>query len=367
MPPAPRASRPDDVEIHYTHPSGPQIGRWVRHQVFSATQESGSCHKFIVRHLTVNKKPNGDIGEVKVDPEILRMPGGIDHLVDELCEMAQQDANAMREGVQTYGISAYFRGNPEYSPRTFFRVSAEDAFDHDAEASDPSEPPTERGIAAQLMRHNEALARSQTINTQNLIETLMRDNTSQRALIERQMAQAMDFAAIMQEAMDNSTARRIAERDAASKSEVVGSMLEHVKLLIPVILNKIAGQKIAPETDSSFTLLASLFESLTPEQQQRLFSEFLTPSQAAVLAEFVDTYEKRKRVLTAKPEAPPAPALKLGVMFDKTQDRLRNMDPTKSEDQQLTVMETRAKSFKDAFTKPLPAIGLPIRPADRKP
>jgi hypothetical protein len=86
-----------------------------------------------------------------------------------------------------------------------------------------------------------------------------------------------------------------------------------------------------------------------------------------VLAEFIETYEKRKRTLTTKGDDNPGPALKLGLMFDKTGDRLRNLDPTQSDDKQLTRMETRAQSFKTAFSRPLPSIGLPIRPAGSDP
>jgi hypothetical protein len=364
MRPTPSSQELEEV-VQYNHPSAPQIGRWVRHNVLNVTDENGRCTKFVVRHLTVNKKANGDVGEIRV-PENIAEINGIDHLIDQICDAAQQDANAMREGVQTYGVFAYFARNRDYSPRTFFRVSAEDSFDHDAEGGDPSEPPTDKGITSQLMRHCEALTRSNTIHSSNIIEILMRDNASQRALIERQMAQSMDFAAVIQESMDNATARRIAEKDAAAKAELTGSMIEHVKVLIPVIINKLAGQKITPETDASFTLLASLFESLTSEQQQRLFTELLNPSQAAVLAEFVDTYEKRKRTLTSKPADTPKSPLNLGLMFDKTSDRLRTMDPTQSGDTQLTAMETKAKSFKDAFSRPLPTIGLPFRPAPEK-
>ena len=364
MPPTPPSIEAEP--IHYNHPSAPQIGKWIRHHVLVANTEYGECYKLVVRHLTVNKKPNGDVGVVKV-PDDITSVGGIDHLIDEVCEMAQQDANAMREGVQSYGLYAYFKNDRDYAPRTFFKVSAEEAFDHEAPDGEGSEPATEKGLLSQLMRHNEANTRLTTIHTHNMIETLMRDNASQRALIEKMMAQSIDFAAIIQESMDNSTARRIAEKDAASKAEIVGSVVEHLKLLLPIILNKIAGQKITPETDQSFTLLAGLFESLTSEQQQKLFTEFLTPAQSAVLAEFIDTYEKRKRTLTTKGDNNPGPALNLGLMFDKTSDRLKDMDPTLSSDKQLTRMETRAQSFKSAFSRPLPTIGLPIRPSDSDP
>ena len=365
MPTTPSRSS-DPTPVQYSHPSAPQIGNWIRHNVLTTTTDNGKCYKLIVRHLSVNGKPNGDVGTVKIDDDIQAIDG-IEQLIQDVCEMAQGDANAMREGLQRYAVYAYFDKNRDYVVRTPFRVNAEEAYDSEAGEGEGSEPASEKGLLAQLMRHTEAQTRITTIHTNNIIETLMRDNASQRALIEKQMGQAVDMAAVIQESLDNSTARRIAEKEAATKAEIVGSVVEHLKLLLPVIMNKVAGQKIAPESDPSFTLLASLFESLTSEQQQKLFTEFLTPSQSAVLAEFIETYEKRKRTLTTKGDDNPGPALKLGVMFDKTGDRLRDLDGTKSDDKQLARMETRAQSFKNAFSRPMPTIGLPIRPAGSDP
>lgn len=365
MPPTPPSST-ELQPVQYSHPSAPQIGNWIRHNVLASTPDNGKCYKLVIKHLSVNGKPNGDVTTIKVDDDIA-VVDGVEQLIQEVCEAAQNDANAMREGLQRYAVYAYFNLNKDYVPRMPFRVSAEENYDHEAGEGEGSEPANEKGLLAQLMRHNEANARITTIHTNNIIETLMRDNASQRALIEKQMGQAVDMAAIIQESLDNSTARRIAEKEAATKAEIVGSVVEHLKLLLPVILNKVAGQKITPETDSSFTLLASLFESLTSEQQQKLFTEFLTPSQSAVLAEFIDTYEKRKRTLTTKGDSNPGPALNLGAMFDKTKDRLSQLDPAGSSDKQLASMETKAQSFKKAFSRPLPSIGLPIRPAGSDP
>jgi hypothetical protein len=361
-PHGPHAS--EDHFLQGNHPSSPQIAKWVRHQVLGQSTKAHDCTQIVVRHLTINKRPNGDVGLFKIDYDSIDA-GGIDHLIDEICNSAQQDANALRQGIQNYGVYAYFDSNPDYAPRTFLRIAAEDAYDPDADEGSPSEPPNNTGITSQLMRHLEATMRTSTVHTHTLIETLMRDNQSQRALIEKMMGQSIDFAAIMQESLDNSTARRIAEKDAALKSETIGTAFEHLKLLFPVILNKIAGQKIAPETDQSFTLLAAFFESLSAEQQQKLITEFCSPSQAAVLAEFIDTYEKRKRTLTTADNKAPGPKLNLGAMFDPTSERLAKADSAVSGDQQLTRMEKRAVSFKEAFTKPMPQLGLAIRPADK--
>jgi hypothetical protein len=358
----PPSSLDDSYLVSTDHPAAGQISRWVRHHALGTEFQ---IDKFVIRHLSVNKRPTGDVGLIRPDVTTFEH-GGIDRIINQICHMAQQDANSAREGVQTYGVYAYYK-NSDYSPRKFFRVSAEESFDQEEGDGSSSEPATEKGLVSQLMRHLEATMRTTTIHTHTLIETLMRDNQSQRLLIEKQMAQSIDFAAIIQESLDNSTARRIAEKDANTKAEMVGSAFEHLKLLFPVILNKLTGQKIAPETDPSFTLLAALLESLSPEQQQKLITEFLSPAQGAVLAEVIETYDKRKKTLTVPDQQNPSrPTLNLGAMFDKTTDRMKSIDRTAGIDPQITTMEKHAVSFKDAFSRPLPSLGLNIRPADSK-
>ena len=214
MPTTPSRSS-DPTPVQYSHPSAPQIGNWIRHNVLTTTPDNGKCYKLIVRHLSVNGKPNGDVGTVKIDDDIQAIDG-IEQLIQDVCEMAQGDANAMREGLQRYAVYAYFDKNRDYVVRTPFRVNAEEAYDSEAGEGEGSEPASEKGLLAQLMRHTEAQTRITTIHTNNIIETLMRDNASQRALIEKQMGQAVDMAAVIQESLDNSTARRIAEKEAAT-------------------------------------------------------------------------------------------------------------------------------------------------------
>jgi hypothetical protein len=93
-----------------------------------------------------------------------------------------------------------------------------------------------------------------------------------------------------------------------------------------------------------------LFESLSQEQQQAFVTQFLNPAQAAVFAEFLDTYEKRKRALTSKDAK--GPVLNLSALFDKRTERLDvTQDPI---DARLQQRETKVRSFRDAFKSFVP-------------
>lgn len=330
--------------IDYDHPAAPQIGEWIRQQALNPSND-GKCYQFIVRHVSINKKPQGDVEKIVVPDTLGTDPNGVDGLISAIVQAAQADANSLRSGVQTYGVFAYFDGPSGYTPRRYFRVAAEEEFDPDAATSDSSEPPTAAGLTAQLMRHNEAIMKTAVVQTSHVIQVLQSENAGQRQLLAAMTQKSFDQMALMEEMLDNTSARRIEERQAAVKHEMMAGVFEHLKLLLPVILNKIAGQKITPETDPSFIQLAALFESLSQEQQQALVTQFLTPSQAVVFAEFIETYEKRKRALTSKDSK--GPILNLPALFDSRKERVdAEQDPI---DARLHQQENKVRSFRDAF------------------
>ena len=354
-------TRPDGrgSAIEYGHPAAPQVGEWLRRQILTRDPKNGDCYCLIIRHYSVNKKPQGDIDKIDLDFEFINQdPNAIDHIINQVCEVAQNDANALHSGLQTYGVHAYFTINKNYAPRHLFRVSAEE-LDPESNGADPSEPATAQGLQAQLMRHNEALMKGMVMNTSYIMEALRRENADQRVLISKNMEQSLEFVALMQETLDNSSQRRIDERNAEIKQEALSGIFEHMKLLLPTLLNRLAGQKIAPETDPSFTTLAALFESMPADQQQAFVTQFLTPAQGMLFAEFLDTYEQRKGKLTSAD----APGIKLNLpaLFDKRRERA---DATrKPGDEKMAKMERHVKSFAEAF-KDVKFSG-PIKPSDK--
>jgi predicted DNA-binding ribbon-helix-helix protein len=358
--PTPHSPAPTRALIEYDHPAGPAVGLWLRENILVNNNELGPCYKLVVKHFSVGKKPQGDVGNIRVPANLAEESGAIDALISEVVNRAQTDANNLHSGIQLYAVFAYYTKNQNYTPRFFFRVSAQEEYDPEASGGDPTETPDARGLTTQLMRHLEAMARTTTMNTGFLIQTLQQENASQRQLIHQQLEASVEMGALIQETLDNSSARRISEKEAENKQSMMGAVFEHLKLLFPVILNKLAGQKITPETDQSFNLLASLFESMSSEQQQILVTQFLNPAQASVFAEFLGTYEKRKRTLTSS-DASPGLKLNLPAMFDKLSDQ--NNPDRPSSDPVISRQETHAKSFRDTFK--MPTFKGPLRPSTK--
>ena len=210
----------------------------------------GRCYKLVVKHFSINKKPQGDVGKIQI-PENVADEGGVDAVIGQVIQAAQDDANNLHSGVQLYAVFAYYLNDQTYTPRCWFRVSAEEEYDPETTANDPSEPATAQGLMSQLMRHNEAIMRTSVIQTSHVIQVLQQENASQRELLAKQAEQSIDAMAMIQETLDNATQRAIETKNAQMKQDIIAGVFEHLKLIIPVALNKLAGQKIAPETDAS--------------------------------------------------------------------------------------------------------------------
>jgi len=250
----------------------------------------GKCNRVVVKHLNVERKPIGDVGAfaVKLDE------GGeneFEPLLITIAERTQQHADDWNQGVQTYALYAYYADDRGYTPYKLFRVAASDVeMQNDLV---PSEPPTDKGLAAQAMRHLEAILRTSTVANNQLLSSLLNENKRLGEMVERFGQQQIDMMLIMQDLTDNSHGRRLKEKESevnlAMKEEVVSKL----SALVPIVINRIAGQQVMPEEDRSLMLMSGLLEQMTP-QQQRTFYQTLTDPQKMVLAEILEAYEKKK-------------------------------------------------------------------------
>jgi hypothetical protein len=267
----------------------PQINQWIRKQVVLRDKLHGQATKILLRHLNVERKVQGDVATfaVKLDPGSEE----IGPLIEEICEAAQKDADDLASGVQNYALYAFFPEDLDYFPRKVFRVAGTSE-DFERELS-PSEPPTEKGLVSQLMRHNEKIMQTMTVSSSYMTGTLQRENQRLAEMNEKFAQQQVDFMVLLQDTMDQAHSRRLAEK----KDEVALAMKQDVmaKLdaLVPVIINRIAGQTLIPVEDPSFILMGTLLESLTEEQQLNFLNN-LNEGQKPLFAEMLSSYEKKK-------------------------------------------------------------------------
>lgn len=268
-----------------------QLEAWLKKTVFFADRElHGDCNKIVLRHLNIERKPQGDVQGFQVRA----VEGDDDNLIPLLhgiADAAQKDAGDLNAGIQTYAIYAFFPKDPGYVPRKVFRVAAPDAeFERDI---NPSEPPTEKGLVAQTMRHLESVMKTSAVSLGYLVNSQQAEIRRLAEMNEKFSQQQVDFMVLLQDTMDTSHKRRLLEKESEVNIAMKESALSKLESLIPVIINRLAGQEVLPSEDRSFMLMAGLLENMSEEQQRTLLAT-LSDSQRIALSEILFEYEKKK-------------------------------------------------------------------------
>lgn len=359
-----------------------QIDEWLRRQIILPSKDHGRASKILLRHLSVDNKVQGDIGtfQVKLDP------GSVDIgvLIDSIAEAAQKDADDLAQGIQKYALYAFFPDDINYFPRKAFRVAASnDDFERDLS---PSEPANEKGLVSQLMRHTETLMKTMTVSQSYIHGTLQRENQRLAEMNEKYAQQQVDFMVLLQDTMDQSHRRRLDEKKEEAALAMKETVISKLESLVPVMINRIAGQTVIPVEDPSFILMGTLLESLTEEQQLTLLNS-LDSNQKPLFAEMLSAYEQKKAAsmgtkknlisqgIGVKPGLPPAhdgrpkqisasttpPAAdnsdllvpegsqEQHPMFKTLKDRMAEPPSILSDDPVINTMEKKAKDFAARF------------------
>ena len=332
-----------------------QIRDWIKQHVIATTHP---CTRIVLRHMTLESRPQGDVKDLLI-PSGADVTGEIDVITSQVMETAQQDANSVGGSVQMYALYAYYEKDPNFTPRKFFRVSPESDFDRDVA---PSEPPSEKGLASQAMRHLEAVMRTSVASQHYLFSLFERQVQRLQDKDERSSQSQVDMMLLMQDVLDGAHSRRLKEKKEESSQAIRENALEYLKVAAPIILNRIAGKPILPEKNKSFFLLASLLENLRPEQQTFL-RESLDPAQLAVLSEILAEYEKDKVTFNGEKSKIPkmtgnslppsmdgeSPAVPLDI-FEKIKEKIEKTDDP-PQDPVLRRLEQRGADFSSRMEK----------------
>jgi hypothetical protein len=269
-----------------------QILPWIRENVaFPDLKLHGPCDRVVLRHINLERKPQGDIRAFPARAEAGGEEDLIDPLAHKIAEAAQGDADDINQGVQSYAIFAYYPSDRGFVPRKNFRVAPSDV--EMQRGLEPSEPPTERGLVAQTQRHLEVILRTTTVSNGHLFQTMQAEMRRLAEINEKFTTNQIEFMVLMQDLLDNAHGRRLKERNEEANLAMKESALSKVEALVPVIINRIAGKPIMPEEDRSLMLMANLLENLSEAQQATLYGN-LTDTQKIALAEIFSEYEQRK-------------------------------------------------------------------------
>jgi hypothetical protein len=143
------------------------------------------------------------------------------------------------------------------------------------------------------MRHMEAIMRTSVMvqgevmrNQTRMIERLAQQN-------EVLQAKHMETIELIEELHSKKHEREVKTIEVAAKVERENEVASKLMLLAPVVVNKIAGKKLLPETASPEQIQVDQFlESFTQEQMLKMQS-VLSPSQLLVVMELYQAAQQR--------------------------------------------------------------------------
>lgn len=336
------------------------IKDFVRRCVVLNDVTSGHCKKIKIHHMNVDRKIDGEVHTVNIqaDPS-LSGPDIADRVVLEIANNVQDDANSLKAGIQTYCLIAHFEKSDD-KPRKIFRVAADEDFDPDGGSS---EPPTEKGIVAQLMRHNETNNKNSLVAMGYIIQTFQKEIDQQRGMNQNFLKQQIDMTMLVQDVLNEASKRRIEEKKSEMQMAVWEGLFEHLKVIGPIIANKFLGEGTVPmKMDRELYLMASFLETLGPDVQE--FMKNLPPQSLAALAELLEAYEKRKtkfgHPVAVEEEPKNGDSKKLpGIgsnnsltkLFEKRSEMVKNQTAVQTDDDFTKKIEQTAQAIREKMAE----------------
>jgi hypothetical protein len=254
-----------------------RIRKWL-----SRTLEGDSIDRLVLRHDTMAEVATlrGEEGAPFecTEPQL-------DELASNLAERILEDAIGLG-GVQRYIISAH--AGDKAVTRLPVRENA-DAAAAGRLAGDAldSEPPTERGLLSQTMRHLEISERTHAHAIANIFAMQTRMLREKDERIGHLEARHWETVVAAEELVSQHHRRQLENRAAEQKAEAMREVLGTFLQLAPTAVNKIAGRTLLPEkTSPALVGLRALVGTLKAEQLEA-FKFVLTPVQLETFTEIV--------------------------------------------------------------------------------
>lgn len=258
----------------------------LRQQLFR--ERETPLARFVLRSAAAGTKGT-EVESFKVDRDSDSDPDDYVHaMMEEILSRAQADADGLG-GVHHYVLLSYESGNPKAVGRYTFRVEG----DEDIESGSGEEGPNNDGMLKQQMRHNEAMARIMTSGWGAMIQGMAKRIESQDNLINKLLDKHMEGVEVIERARSEENEREIKLLEAAGKEKRTDQLFDKVSVLIPVVLNRLAGTKAIDQENPAVVMMKGIVESLTPEQFQTI-GKTLSAEQAIAFYEVVKAVKPKQ-------------------------------------------------------------------------
>jgi hypothetical protein len=274
-----------------------KVKRWLEKHLWD-TRDEGPVVKIVVKHLDANGRAGKEeiwSCNVPHEEDSVTLPEeDVADLINEIDISCYDDAEGMAAGLQRYKILCYVKHKTHPHSRFTFSLAGDSA---DVDDTGVSEPATEKGLQAQTMRHLEAVMRTSVMSTNQNMAMMQRTIGRQNEHIEKLLEDRRATFEITEDLKSQHHERELATRQAESQDRRYSEMFEKASLLLPAVVNRVAGKKLLPESVSPMQdMLKGLAESLTEEQLTKIMPS-LKPEQQIVLLEFMDMSQGEEKPL----------------------------------------------------------------------
>ena len=213
---------------------GQNLVKWLTRMLADVT-EAGSIGRFELIHKVEGEHAERlDVWRSESDS-----PRSPDELAQEIQDAAHRDAQSRVTGLpQRYVVYAFRAQSEEHESQHAFLVRPGS---HLSRLGEDSEPPTEKGVIAHSMRHDESMHRLFITGGEVLIGRLSSELERERDA--RVKAEQLNWSVFekYQALQDREHERRIAEAKELMKARRIDELMGVVTALIPIMATKLLG------------------------------------------------------------------------------------------------------------------------------
>lgn len=266
-----------------------EIESWLRSQIL-VSKPQGDVVRFEVRHLPLGSKKGHEVAIIETPRQTSEE--WFESVASEIAVGIQCDADALG-GVQRYALIV-FREKDSDKPqaRKLLRIAADTPEDESDDFD--SEPKNIKGTLAQLMRHNEAYAKTMSNMLAATVTAQSRQISRLAEHNEKLLEQRFETIELIENLQSERQKRELEAARALNREKLLGDIMGEVKLLGPTIVNKVAGKEILPDNNPASLAMLRLAESLqqSPERLAKI-AALLNPSEQVAFGSLLQALDNK--------------------------------------------------------------------------
>lgn len=192
----------------------------------------------------------------------------IAQIVAEFFCTAQEDADGHR-GLTSYALKA-IKGATVGERSPVIRLRRQSDEDGEDDILGESEEPTLAGVTSQLMRHNEAQARTISQMFEVMVTQSSARDARQTAQLQHYEERHWENILQREELLSEKDSRDIARAESLSRGKRLDETIKMLKPLVPAALSKLKGLPPGAKAGAQMDVLKAIMKNVTPDQMEKI-------------------------------------------------------------------------------------------------